>query len=237
MENVTIQVVSDPEISLTAETNEVCLGGTVDLTASVSGGTGNCSIQWQRRPQGGTWSNTANGLTTINAGTGFLSSPGVFQYRALYDCNGDGCGEDVSNVINIEVFEDPEISIDADDVEICLGETVSLSAAVDGGIGNCDIQWQNRPQGGTWSNTANGQTTITAGTGFLSQAGVFQYRALYDCTGEGCGEDVSNVINIEVFEDPEITIEADDLEVCLGEIVDITPVSYTHLTLPTKRIV
>ena len=61
------------------------MGETVDLTATVSGGTGSCAIQWQRRPQGGTWADAANGQETVTAGTGFLSAPGVYQYRAFYD--------------------------------------------------------------------------------------------------------------------------------------------------------
>ena len=153
-----IEVFADPSISIVADDLEVCLGETVDLTASVSGGIGTCDVQWQRRPVGGTWLDTP----WTNPGPAFLSAPGIYQYRAIYECDGASCNVATSNVINIEVFADPEITLTQEHTEVCLGEPVDVTAAVSGGTGNCAIQWQRRPQGGTWANFANGQTTITA---------------------------------------------------------------------------
>ena len=102
------------------------------LAATVSGGAGTCGIQWQRREAGGTWADVGSGQNPVTMGTGFLSAPGVYQVRAIYDCDGSSCAEDVSNVVNIEVFADPEISIESDDVAVCLGETVDLTATVSG---------------------------------------------------------------------------------------------------------
>ena len=50
-----------------------------------------------------------------------FNAPGIFQYRAFYDCDGASCAEDVSEVVNIEVFEQPEINIESDDVAVCIG--------------------------------------------------------------------------------------------------------------------
>ena len=106
-----------------------------------------------------------------------MSSAGVFQYRAFYDCSGADCDEDVSNVVNIEVFEDPEITIEADDVEVCLGEVVDITPTVTGGTGSCAIQWERRVgTSGAWIETNNGN----AGLGFLVAPGSYQYRAIYD---------------------------------------------------------
>ena len=221
-ECIRIEVVESPSVNIAADDLAICLGETVDVTATFSGGLGSCAIQWQRRPQGGTWTNFATGQTTITASSGFLTVPGVYQYRARYDCDGPNCNEDVSNVVNIEVFADPSINIAADDIEVCLGESIDVTASVSGGTGSCDIQWQRRPQGGTWTDFSDGRTTITNGEGFLSAPGVYQYRARYNCNGPSCNEDVSNVINIEVFEDPTVSIESDDLAICLSESIDIT---------------
>ena len=110
----------------------------MDFTPSVSGGAGNCAIQWERRVgTSGPWIETSNG----SAGTFFLNAPGLYQYRALYNCNGPSCNEDISNVVTIEVFADPSISIEADDVEVCLGEAVDITSVVSGGTGNCDLQY------------------------------------------------------------------------------------------------
>ena len=181
-----------------------------------------------------------------------MSAPGVYQYRAFYDCDGASCAEDVSTVVNIEVFADPEITIAvADELVICLGESVSLTASVDGGTGSCAIQWQRRPQGGTWTDFSDGRETITNGIGFLSASGLYEYRAIYNCDGASCDEDISNVIIVEVqgksigsnvFVDnnnnglrdaDEPGIEGLTVEIYNTGADGIAAVSYTHLTLPT----
>ena len=119
----------------------------MDITATTSG-TCNCNLQWERREAGGAWLSVGTGQSTITAGTGFLSSPGTYQYRALYDCGSCGIASDI---IDITVFEDPSVVIDSDDTEVCLGEAVNLSAIVNGGIGSCDFQYQIRRPGDTLS--------------------------------------------------------------------------------------
>ena len=212
---VTIEVTPGPSISIAADNSEVCLGEVVVVTANVSGGIGSCAIQWQRRPQGGTWENRNNGVL----GTSFLSAPGIYQVRAFYDCDGPSCGEASSNVVNVEVFPQPEITLQADDTAVCLGEVVDITPTLSGGTGDCTIQWQRRVgTSGPWLNTNNGN----AGLGFLTAPGEFQYRALYNCDGASCAQDISNVVTIEVSADRSVSIEADDLAVCLGEAVDLT---------------
>ena len=217
---ITIDVVEAPSINIQADDLAVCQGERVDITAMVSGGLGSCDIQWQRRPQGGTWEDASNGQSTFTAGTNFLSAPGIYQVRAIYDCDGENCNEDISNVVNIEVFADPSINITSSDVEVCLGATVVLNAIENGGTGNCTIQWQRRSQG-PWIDWVTG-TSPSAGTGILNAPGVYQFRAIYNCDGPSCNEDISNVVNVEVFADPSINIESDDLAICLGGSIDIT---------------
>jgi len=208
MPDIAISTTSDPVI---------CQGATIALSANTSGGIGQCVIQWQRRAPGGSFQNFANGERNLTVGTGFLSSPGNYEFRARYTCDGLGCEPSVSEIIAVEVVEGPEVRIATeDDLEICLGATVDFTASVDGGLGDCNLQWQQRVgTSGPWLDTNNGN----AGTGFLNAAGSFQYRALYDCDGSGCDEAISNVLTIVVFADPSVTLEADDLEICVGETV------------------
>ena len=140
------------------------------------------------------------------------------RFRGLYDCNGANCAQDISNVVTIEVFADPSISIDADELAVCLGERVDITATLSGGTGACGIQWQRRPEGGTWEDFHNGEETVTAGNAFLAAPGEYQYRAFYNCNGTDCNEDISNVVTIEVFADPSISIDADEIVVCLSLI-------------------
>ena len=184
---VTIEVFADPSINIDADEVAVCLGEEVDITPTVTGGVGSCTIQWERRVgTSGPWLETNNGT----AGLGFLVAPGSYQYRALYNCDGADCNEDISNVVTIEVFADPSISIDADEIVVCLGEAVDITPTVTGGVGSCAIQWERRVgTSGPWLETNNG----TAGLGFLVAPGSYQYRAIYNCDGAECDEDISNV--------------------------------------------
>ena len=211
---INIEVFEDPEITIAADDVEVCLGETVDITASTSGGVGNCSHQWQRRPAGGTWANFGTGQTTSTAGTGFLSAPGTYQYRAIYNCDGSSCDEVTSNVVNIDVFADPEVTLIPDNSAVCLGETIDFTASVNGGVGSCSLQWQRRPQGGTWTDVHSGQSMVTAEASFLSAPGIYQYRAIYDCDGASCNSSTSPVIDVEVFSLPNVTVTHLDPTCC-----------------------
>ena len=219
---VRIEVLEDPSVNIEANLNEICIGQTVNFSVDIDGGVGNCQlINESRVGTSGPWQTIGSNINFSQSS--IFDNPGTYQFRSRYNCSGPSCGEDISDVVTVVVRDEPGITIQADDTEVCLGESVELTASESGGIGQCAIQWQRRPQGGTWTNVANGQTTITAGTGFLSAPGVFQYRALYDCDGPSCNEDVSNVVSITVAAQPEITIEADDTQVCLGEVVNFTP--------------
>src|SRR5690606_9994573 len=54
--NAVITVVTDPTVSVTANDNTICDGGTAILTATVSGGAGSASYQWQQLVSGN-WTN------------------------------------------------------------------------------------------------------------------------------------------------------------------------------------
>ena len=187
---INIEVFADPEITIVADDIEVCIGETVDITATVSGGTGDCNIQWQRRPAGGVFVNVHSGETTVTAGLAFLSTPGVYEYQAIYSCDGASCAEITSDITTIEVFEDPSITIEADELEVCLGATVEITPTVSGGAGNCEIEWERRVgTSGPWISTTNG----IAESAFLSAPGTYQYRAMYVCDGASCDEVTSNI--------------------------------------------
>jgi hypothetical protein len=52
---LTILVQPDATVSLAPLTNEICLGGTALLTATITGGSSNLTIQWQSNTNGGGW--------------------------------------------------------------------------------------------------------------------------------------------------------------------------------------
>ncbi|MCB0559738.1 MAG: hypothetical protein KDD09_12385, partial [Phaeodactylibacter sp.] len=197
-DQVTVTVVPDPEVTITATGSDVCEGGSITLTATPSGGLNCQAVQWQIRPgTSGTWANipggTGNTYTTDNTLTA-----GTYQYRASLVCAGTDCQNDVSNVVTLTVVPDPLVTITIDDNEVCEGETGTLTATPSGGL-NCNaVQWQFRPgTSGAWTNIS-GATGNTYTTDNALTAGTYQYRASLVCTGVNCNNDVSNIITFTV---------------------------------------
>jgi len=98
--SASVQVVSDPAVGTTAYgSSQICSGSSTTATATVSGGTGSLSYQWQYyngaswanvvtgTPAGVTYTNPTSQTMTIGAST---SAEGIHPYR-LYVSNGLGC--------------------------------------------------------------------------------------------------------------------------------------------------
>jgi hypothetical protein len=82
-----ITVVADPTVSV-AGVGEVCIGGSVLLTAAATGGTGTCVIQWESSNNGTDFSDLP-GQTGPTFQTPALTN-GTY-YRAKIICSGSGC--------------------------------------------------------------------------------------------------------------------------------------------------
>ncbi|GIV33512.1 MAG: hypothetical protein KatS3mg031_1047 [Chitinophagales bacterium] len=99
---VTVTVVADPSVSISAASTDLCYNQSTTLTSSVSGGTGTPSYQWQYSTSGpgGPWT---NGGTGASENTGNLTASR--WYRLLYNTSGNGCTQATSNVVKITVDE------------------------------------------------------------------------------------------------------------------------------------
>ena len=85
----TITVVSDPIVTASVPQSTVCYGGGVVLTASYTGGTGTCTIQWQSRPDAvSAWTNIPSGTGNTYTTSALNTSS---RYRAVVTCSGNGC--------------------------------------------------------------------------------------------------------------------------------------------------
>jgi hypothetical protein len=106
---VTATVTADPAISI-ASNATVCTGGTSVLTATPSGGTDSCIIQWQSSIDNSNWTNIP-GANAATYTTPTLTT--TTYYRALYTCNGNGCDGATSGSVTITVTATPVIIINA----------------------------------------------------------------------------------------------------------------------------
>jgi protocatechuate 3,4-dioxygenase beta subunit len=194
-ETVEVTVVDDPMVTISANGSDICEGGSVMLTATTSGGLDCQDVQWQRRLSGtSTWSNVGTG-DTYTTDTGLV--PDMYDYRAQYICSGNGCDDDNSNIITINVVEDPNISISIEDDVICENnETTTLSATTSGGLDCAAVQWQFREgTSGSWTDVGTGTDLETD---VNLNAGTYQYRAIYACGGTDCNDATSTTVTLTV---------------------------------------
>jgi hypothetical protein len=188
---ITVTVTPDATITISSPA-DVCNGGSVILNVlSTTGGTGNCTYQWQVSNNGIAWNNLT-GETNASYGSPALNT--TQYYRCLYLCDGNGCDPANSNIEQINVQPDPAISISGA-ATICAENTATLNASASGGAASCNYQWQKSPDGiSGWANVGSNSPNYT--TDPLNTNSY--YRCLYACSGAGCDPATSNVELITV---------------------------------------
>src|SRR5690606_18504562 len=110
---------------------EVCLNDVVNLTANVTGGSGNFSYQWQQSPDG------VDVWTSISGATNAVYNPvtdnlGTLYYRVLVTDNNTLCSSPTSVAASVTVFPDATVSVSIDNAEVCIGDAVTLTSIVSG---------------------------------------------------------------------------------------------------------
>src|SRR5678816_3917787 len=160
---VSVSVVPDPLIFVSADDDEFCDGGLTTIHSEVTGGAGGNNYQWQQW-NGTLWTNIpgANGgdYTTPALATG------TYSYR-LVVTQDTGC-EGASSPQVIVVNTDPLVFATADDIDFCNGGSTTLHSEVIGGAGGNNYQWQSLVAG-NWENLSQGNladyTTVAIATG------------------------------------------------------------------------
>lgn len=211
---VNTAVYNDPAISISGGTT-VCTGGATTLTASVSGGTGTFTFQWQYNTGSG-WVNTGSGLLSYT--TSDLTSN--TDYRCIFSATGDGCDQIISNTETVFVVADPIISTFTSSNWICTGGTVQLSSTVSGGVGSESYQWYSSPNASVWTPIAGANQSIWDSPALTSGS---YYRCTYSTSGSGCNTATSNQLYVTVEADPFLTI------MCLGSTTVCTGGSTSFL--------
>jgi hypothetical protein len=177
--SVTVTVQPDPIVTISGA-QDVCLGGTITLTANVTGGIGTNNYQWQRRisPSGG-WANVGTNASTYATDAGLAADS--YDYQVIVTQTGAGCNA-TSAIVQANVIADPIINIVTASGTVCLGGTVTLTANATGGTGTCTLQWQ--------QNTGSGWTNIAGATGANYNTPALttnlDFRAVYSCAAPGC---------------------------------------------------
>ncbi|WP_435356044.1 PA14 domain-containing protein [Emticicia sp. SJ17W-69] len=206
----TITVVAAPTVSVTASNGTICAGGTSVLTATVVGGTGTTTYQWQSSSDNVSFSNIS-GATSVTYITPVLSS--TTYYKVIITQTGSGCGSVTSSASTITVLPDPTVSVTVSNGTICTGGTSILTANVVGGTGTTTYQWQSSNDNVSFTNIS-GATSVTYTTPSLSST--TYYKVIITQTGNGCGSVTSTASTITVLPDPTVSVTASNGTICVS---------------------
>ena len=209
-----INVTADPTVSVATSNTELCDGGIATFTATVLGGNGAVSYQWQINDD-------ILGFIDIpgedaNVFTTDPLSPDVYSYQVIVTQN-NGC-EVISAPSVVTVLSDPVVTIFADDLEFCDGGSVSLTSTTTGGSGINTYQWQMDDGVSGWQDISG--ATFDSHIESNLNEGFYDFR-LQLTQGEGCS-DQSNTLTVSVVADPTVTISIDDASICEGAIATLT---------------
>ena len=213
----TITVEGNPSININGATS-ICTGASITLTAILTGNV-TCDFEWQESLAGtGSWTNTGSNSNKLN-----VSPTANMDYRVIYNCTDNGCDDSTSDTHTVTLADDPGISISGG-TTICPDSSTILTAILSCGTGTCTIQWQQSPAGeNNWSNTGGNSNSLD-----VTPVASMDYRAMYSCTGNGCGNATSNMETVIIGDEtkpslscPENVDVAMDADKC-GAVVSWT---------------
>jgi hypothetical protein len=97
--NNAVAVIAADLVITTQPTNIFeCIGGTDQMAAIVTGGSGAITYQWQQSPNGmNTWTNSVGAGATTSIYTPSSAIAGTTYYRVLVNAANNGCDQGISN--------------------------------------------------------------------------------------------------------------------------------------------
>ena len=215
--NATVSVYVDPSVTALPSSATMDVGEYLNMTSSVLNGTGQFTYQWfvNGTPEGGNtpyfnFTPTGKGNYTINL-TVTDSGTSVGAYPAIFA---------KSNIANIRVNAEPEVTISPSSVKMDLGQSISLYAVVNGGTGPFDYVW--------FLNGTNSGTITSTYTFDPSGTGSYTFDVRVTDTGTSYLAKpiiavTSQSITVTVYADPSVTITPSSGIMDLNQTLEFVP--------------
>jgi hypothetical protein len=193
-----------------------CIGGTDQMSVTVSGGSGVISYQWQESTSGTSASFINIPGATLSTFTPPSLVAGTTYYRVIISATGSGCGSTISDTSNAVIIPDLLVTEQPTNVNECIGGTDQMSVTVTGGSGVISYQWQESTSGTSASFTNIPGATLSTFTPPSLVAGTTYYRVVISATGSGCGSTVSDTSNAVIIPDLLVTVQPTNVNECIG---------------------
>jgi PKD repeat protein len=182
-----------------------------------TGGDGTFTHRWESSINGSSW------FTIIGAnGTSYTPSQlNTTTYFRRVDVGGSSCGEKMSNVIKVTVYDDLTAGTFSN-YDICPNSSpgaISQTSGATGGDGNYTYKWQMSSDNINWSDIS-GANSISYTPGVLSSTTYFKREAT---SGSGCGSKTSSSISVDVRTLPTASFTTSNH--CIGDRVPLTNTS------------
>jgi hypothetical protein len=213
-----IVVIQDPVVSIASASQNYCQfsSNVLPITSNVTGGTGIVSYQWYRNNV----NSNSNGVL-INGATSAdyippVNTVGTVYYYCVITQSGSNCGN-VSNVIPIQTYLQASItSLPFQTQALCMGGTVSsLNVSYINGIPGATYQWYSNTTNSSFGGTAIAGATTSSFAPGSSIAGNYYYYCVISFPNGSCGDLISSIANVQIYNDPVITLQpVDGLDVC-----------------------
>jgi hypothetical protein len=214
-------VVIQPAVTISSQPTNVdeCIGGTQQMSVTVTGGSGAISYQWQSSTTGTSgWINVSG--ATAASFTPASTTAGTTYYRVVINAAGGGCAAVTSSSATAIIRPALAISTQPTNINQCIGGTQQLSVAITGGSGTISYQWQSSPNGTTWTNVSG--ATLATYTPPSTTAGTTQYRVIISATGNGCTSVTSATATVVISPKPTITASVPAATICVGASVTLS---------------
>jgi large repetitive protein len=210
----TVEITPDLKVTAISAPIVECLNGTQQLIATVTGGTGTVTYQWQSSEDGITFLDIA---TAPNADTYTPPSikEGLTYYQVVVKATGNGCGDVTSTSTTVDVKPELKVTAEPNDITQCINGTTPMTVAVTGATGTLTYKWKSSISAtGVFTDVANGPNGPTY-TPDASVDGTTYYQVEISAAGNGCDAIVSKTATMVVTKQLDITLEPQDITECI----------------------
>lgn len=221
----TVTVYAAPNPGSISGSQTICYGTTpapLSNAVSPSGGNGSFTYQWQQSADGSSWSSASGTSTSLSYAPSSLTATTYYRRAAI-----SSCGTTYTSSVTIAVYGNLASGSIGSSQTICYGTTpasLSNTASPSGGNGSFTYQWQQSPDGSSWSNASGTSTGLAYAPPALTATTYYRRTAI-----SSCGTTYTSSVAIGVYSNVANGSIGSNQTICPST----APATLTNVTLPS----